>query len=299
MEVLVKPRDEDFVFAAQKQAFFDGLKKQVEPAMALHEANGLWNPEDDWSNVTDHCLLQAARVGVMADLIGLDEEVKQDLVLAAAVHDAYKKEEVTKLRADGLSWDSYMSAQVEAEEQLKQTGFSAAVIEIARSVAHETVPDMWAILQEVYESQPDAFDVSKIELSDIEKAKLIMHYSDDYTVEAEWAKMSPAGDDPDSAGPMGPLEERMRYNETNEKYQVINVAGTAWFGGAKTYVAQRAAGIEVERLLTDMINKRNGTDIRPEQLPIYIDQIIVRKMQSQKLVSLLQAFRSKSKEVPS
>jgi hypothetical protein len=254
-------------FKARTTTFFDGMKQQLVPAMELHKANGLWDSEDDWSNVTEHCLLQAARVEVIADWVGLPEDVTEDLMLAAAVHDAYKKEEIRMLREGDYSLESYDQAQLEAEAQLREQGFSNRVIEIAKSVAHESTPDMWEIIEQANRSGLDS-------LTDLQKGKLIMHYSDDYTTNQD---LVAGAYDPETGEVLSPLEQRLRKNENNKNYTKINQAGVEILG-VTTYEWQRAVGLEVERVVTDLVGTAQDREVDAGQLPFLVDSVLVGKI---------------------
>src|SRR5579872_3195062 len=55
--------------------------------------------EENWDNVTDHCLMEAARACLFADILGFDPALKKDLALAALLHDGHKRREVEAIRS--------------------------------------------------------------------------------------------------------------------------------------------------------------------------------------------------------
>ncbi len=65
-----------------------------------------------------------------------------------------------------------MGAQI-----MRAAGFSQRVIEISDSVAHADFGEMERILEK-----------ANSEITDEEKAKLVMHYVDDVTINADWAQ---------------------------------------------------------------------------------------------------------------
>src|SRR3989344_5741892 len=81
----------------QKTKFFANLATKNTGAFKQHAREGLWvrneKGERDWGNVSEHCLVEIARVSVLADMIGLSKSVSKDLELAAGLHDAGKKQE--------------------------------------------------------------------------------------------------------------------------------------------------------------------------------------------------------------
>lgn len=51
-------------FALKRRNFFVRLGLQVRDALKLHDEMGLWNRADYWGNVSEHCLVEVARVQV-------------------------------------------------------------------------------------------------------------------------------------------------------------------------------------------------------------------------------------------
>ena len=66
--------------------------------------------ENQWENVVCHCLLEAVRAAVFADLLNFDANLKKDLVLAAVLHDGNKHKEVPAIRKEMESGGSGMPA---------------------------------------------------------------------------------------------------------------------------------------------------------------------------------------------
>ncbi|MDP2598524.1 MAG: hypothetical protein Q8P49_01700, partial [Candidatus Liptonbacteria bacterium] len=60
----------------------------------------------NWENVTGHCLLEAARACVFADLLGFDADLKKDLAIAALLHDGYKRREIIAIQEEVKSGGS-------------------------------------------------------------------------------------------------------------------------------------------------------------------------------------------------
>lgn len=259
-------------FARQKAQFFSDLALHLHPSMHLHREQGLWQRvinEDgervrDWGNVTEHCLVEAARVAVLADLVELPDDVKKDLLLAAGVHDFYKKAEITLLRENNTSWDAYAKAQEEARQILEASELPDRVIYLATAVGHETVPYALDL-------------VAKPMLTADETAWLLMHYVDDYTIDSEW--VVPATDD--TGGILNDLDRRMNLVKVNAlpggKYHGINRAGFEHFG-EPTYDAQHRAGNQVQQRISELVSDHTGNTIEPKLLPETVDTIIAHKI---------------------
>jgi hypothetical protein len=245
-----------------KTRYFSHLAGSLKSAMRLHYEQGLWErtPEGtrDWGNVTEHCLVEAARVGVMADQLGLQPETKRDLQLAAGLHDFYKKGEVQLMKARGLSWESYDEAGQKSTEIILAAGFSERVAYLASSVGHSTLNTTEAL-------------VTKPDLTEDDKAYLAMHYCDDYTVDAQWALPAEA----DGFGNrINDLDRRMDKNNANKRYEVINEAGREHFNGERSYDAQRRVGHLVEDRLAGLMGEQMGIAFDPIDLPVVIDNQI-------------------------
>lgn len=246
-------------FNAQKRNYFSELAGSLTSAFAVHQAQGLWKrtPEGsrDWGNVSEHCLVEAARVGVMADLLQLPSDVKRDVQLAAALHDHYKKGEKEIMTAHGLSLESYDQAGEASAQVIRDAGFSEQVTELASSVGHATVIQAEAL-------------ATKPELTDYDKAWLAMHYCDDYTVNAEWAAPS---EFTATGQRINDLDRRMDKNEANPRYAVMNQPDQ---NGRTIYGEQRRVGHLVESRLADLISHQTGQEIPPVDLPTIIDGYI-------------------------
>lgn len=252
----------------QKTKYFSDIAIGAIGAFALHRERGLWSrtPEGkrDWGNVSEHCLVEAARVGIFADLLGFSADLKDDLVKAAAVHDFYKKDEVAKLRANGTSWEAYADAQQEAKVILDTSSLSQRAVRLATCVGHETIPEA-----EELATKPD--------LTDEDKAWLVMHYADDYTVNAEWAKPATL----EEGKLVNDLTRRMQQNKQNAqpggKYEGIHRAGVEHFG-EPTYDAQERVGELVQGRVAALVSASIGQTIEPAYLPEYIDSHIAERI---------------------
>src|SRR5207245_9250083 len=80
----------------QQRVYFVRLSFQGFSAFRMHKAIGLWERRDgvdeqvSWRNGSEHCLVEMARVKVLATALTLSEAVQKDLLDAAAMHDLYK-----------------------------------------------------------------------------------------------------------------------------------------------------------------------------------------------------------------
>lgn len=185
--------------------------------------------EQRWENVSKHCLVEAARGDVLADLLKLSPEVKAQLFGAAIIHDFDKKEEIMSTGSKGRTPESFDEAYAASRQKLLTAGIDSAVVDISESVGHASIGEMETILKK-----------SVIEEQDM--ARLTMHYLDDYTLGAEW--VIPFD------GEKNDLDRRMDANDANPKYAKMAELGL--------YKEQRRVGYLVEKKLVELIHGRSG-----------------------------------------
>lgn len=101
----------------EKTVFFSHLALRYKKYMALHKEFGLLlrnqNKEKDWGNVTEHCLVEAARAEKISELLKFSEEITVNLIAAAIIHDTGKKIEIDYLNEHGSSLETIAKAQAE------------------------------------------------------------------------------------------------------------------------------------------------------------------------------------------
>jgi len=247
-------------------AYFAGAALRHKDAWQMHHDNGQFDVllaavgeetrEIRAKPSIQHCMVEAARARVIGGLLGLSEDAIYTLEKAALLHDSFKGREVVMMLERGPSWESYDAAQAAARDSWERSGrFSTEVMDIAGSVAHESLLEMEEIL-----AKPDE------ELTDFDKMCLAMHLIDDSTVEFYWA--TPA----DESG--NDLDRRMTKNEHNERYTALNEEGRKYFGGRTAYEAQREIGHRVEDRLAGLIMAETGTTFNPRDLQVIMDNQI-------------------------
>lgn len=260
----------------QKVYYFAGLGMSTRDAFRQHIAEGLWrhiNGADgdrktirDWGNVSEHCLVEVARTEVLADMMGFSDSGKRDLKTAAALHDAQKKQQKAIVLESGLSFASFDLAAEEAHKTLKNAGYSEQIVVIAGAVGHESLPNVIPLLE-------------KNTLTEFEKAQLVMHYVDDYTVNANWANIAEVV----NGIKINELDRRMSANEANERYMKLNEEGRQHFNGETAYQAQRRVGHMVEARIAQLIHESTGQVIDPLDLPELIDHEIRSRIAAARL----------------
>lgn len=240
--------------------YFAQIKTDVAPALQMHQRAKLWDANDDWSNVTRHCLLETARVSILAELLGLSPAITQDLQLAAAAHDFFKRGEKKIAIARGLNGENYGLAGRGSTRALQHAGFPERVVRLSNAVGHTTIAETKVFLQ-------------KPTLADDDIAHLVMHYVDDYTVDDK--PVTPAAEELGRV--INDLDRRMDKNNANPRYQKMNEEGFREFGEL-SYEAQRETGHAVERRLAALLQERAEIVIDPLTLPEFIDGELQKKI---------------------
>jgi len=245
----------------KKKEYFIKIGLRIRKALELHKQSGLWNKKNgkrDWGNVSEHCLVAAARSEIFSDILDFTENLKKDLMIAAGLHDFFKKNEKEIVTKGGLNWDSFAKSSREAENKMEEAGFSDTVIRLANAVGHNSLIETEKLLLEE-------------QLTPEDLACLVLHYIDDYTVGSEWAT---GGQDKTN------LDMRVDNNIKNPRYAQLNEEGKAIFNGETTFEAQRRIGHLVEEKLTEFINKKSNQSINSKDLPQFIDQQIKNNIES-------------------
>jgi hypothetical protein len=243
--------DDELKFEAAKKRYFAGLAVDLQPAMRAHKQEGMLerheNPRDEWRNVTEHCLVEAARVLELADMVGLSDEVRRDLMMAAGLHDFYKKSEREIASAHGNSWESFEEASRQSKQKMEEGGFSERVVRLANSVGHGSLLEAEAL-------------AAKPELSEDELAFLVLHHVDDYTAGTNWVER---GHDP--------LRERIMGNVGKPAYHALDEAGRQHFGGTTTFKKQYEIGEKVAARLAEVARARSTEMVDGPALPLAVD----------------------------
>ncbi len=245
----------------QVRNYFVKLGLQLKNPLRLHKAAGLWDriPKSsqvglkEWGNVSEHCLVEAARVAVFSTWLGFSRDLREDLIHAAALHDYFKKREKEMTRQEGNTEVSYDSAERESYRLLTEAGFSPRVIYLT---------DATGTVESVRTRTPQI--LNEQELSEDDIAYLVMHYVDDYTRGADWAI------------PVEQQQDRMvndfdrRMDDLEKRYPELREEGFLEL--------QRGIGYQVEQRLADLISQRTGLNINPKKMPEMVDEEIRKKI---------------------
>lgn len=239
--------DSDYANYEKKRAkHFSGLALRNLGLMKLHKEFGLLPKKEGWGNISEHCVVEAAAAEVVADSLGLSEDLKRKLVQAALLHDYYKRREVEKARAAKNSATSFDEAADESKRILLERGIDKDVVTIADSAGHTSLSAMQDLLQR------------SDELNDVEKLQMVFHYLDDITLNTD----------------IVPLDLRIDMLENNPKYVKLNESGREIFNGRKMFDVQREVGQRIESWLA----KNSGVE-DAKKTPLVIKEEIEERIE--------------------
>lgn len=250
----------------QKASYWTRQGLSVREGMRMHRLSGQLEKgsdrkgPDSWRNVTEHCLVQVARAGILGEWIGLPEDLIADMKMAAILHDFDKKQEIEVTREAEKTGDSPLSAyKAQAEKSLsllQGAGFRERVIRLANSTGGHAL---------------QLFETKRIldqeELSDEDLAYLICHYVDDCSIGSDWVRPNI-------------IDFRAEENKANPAYRKISeeigeeLEGHPLFGGMNNHDAMALVSHLIEERLTEIIRLRTGERINPLDLPEMVDQKI-------------------------
>lgn len=263
------------LFENKKYYFFNKIAIQLKDAFKIHKMNRLWQRNQqgmkDWRNVSEHCLVEVARVQALADMIGLPSHIVDMLRLSAALHDANKRLEIDAIREAEIKGIPILPAIVAVGagkvKQLHQAGFSDEVAHIAEVAGAS--PNELLTAQAILEKKDD--------LTDVDVAMLIMQYVDGYTRGSTWVEL--AGIDA-KGNAVNDVDRRLEQNRSNPAYKKIQVEQTAGLAGHPSFQGKNVNEVavqvwhEIERRLCELIRVHTGNAIDPIALPEIVDQKI-------------------------
>jgi hypothetical protein len=265
-------------FEIKKTKYFSDLALKLLSALRPHkDPGGLWdrNAENkrDWGNVSEHCLVEAARIEVLADMLDMPKKLKKDLMTAAALHDFYKKHEIMAFKDAIKKGDSVLSAadskSEEADEYLRDSGFDENILDIKNSAGG--YPETLIRIKDI---------LDKENLSDKDLSMLLMNYIDGYTVNYNWSE--PATQE---GGKMvNDIDRKIAKIAANPNYEKSEseardaLAGHPFFKGMNSAQGLAAACHQAENKLSQLIKERTGLDVDPIQVPEIVDEEIKRRI---------------------
>lgn len=250
-----------------RRDYFVKLGLEMRSALKLHKAAGLWERTQehkrDWGNVSEHCLAEAARAEVFADLFGFASELKKDLKVAATLHDYFKRREKEITREGGGTEGAFAEAEEESLRLLTEAGFSKRVIYLASGTG---------TVESIKVETPRL--LAKPQLSEDEIAYLVLHYIDDYTI-SDPLTMKPvwvtSAETLSDGTTINVFDKRM--DDLDVRYPELKAEGFNDF--------QRNVGHQVEERLAQVLLERTGLQVSPKELPETVEQEIKKRITKQ------------------
>ena len=117
-------------YKEKKAYFWAQMALSVRNAIKMHQASGQMTKDPEthkrpWGNITEHCLVQVARVETLGKCIGLLNPVIAEMRVGVVLHDFHKKQDIIATRQAIQDGNSPLAA-VRAEWK-KGDGFSNTV----------------------------------------------------------------------------------------------------------------------------------------------------------------------------
>lgn len=253
----------------KRRAYFFKLGLEVREALKLHKTSGLWDGrgrERAWGNISEHCLVEVARVSIFADILGLSQEIKRDLMTAAALHDFFKKGERGILESGGLTSESFEKSAEEINLRMHKARFGDSVIRMVNAIGHGRPRSIL-----------EAEQLLGKPLSEQKIASLVIHYVDAYTVGSDWTQPSEISSD---GKRINDMDRRYQEMEQNPRLIQLNEEGEKYFPGEKLLSAQLRVGHLVEAKLADLVSQKLNTPVDPLELPNFIDKELQARIAS-------------------
>ncbi len=270
-------------FENRKSIYFANIGRRIHPAIDLHVEHGHYDSEEfkgehikrGWGNVTEHCLVEAARAEIFADLLGFPPDLKHNAMVAAGVHDFRKKQEITSIRSgevDGTPEEKQNTVTGLSAEILKE---QASISSKAKFIASASGAQGVLASEDVLNELIKANEVGLTSDHDVKIAFLVQHYIDDYTDGSKWVP----GVVRNEGGSMSnALNQRLAGNRI--RYAKEDEDGRRFYGGRTTSQAQEECSTRIQELLTDVILDRNPemTVFEPYELPEIVDREIKNRI---------------------
>lgn len=149
-------------FELKKRRYFSNFALKHLSAFRLHKEQGLLPKTEGWSNVSEHCLLEAVAVDVVSEKLNLGQKERDRLVEAALLHDYFKRREIETMKARGeTGLDIIKEVEVQSESVLISKGVDPEVVRMTGLVG--------------------AGSLEYFENNDTKLDEKILHYVDDIT----------------------------------------------------------------------------------------------------------------------
>ncbi len=259
-----------------KTRYFSKLFASVKSVVPIHKEylwDGKSHKDANWVNVTQHCLVEVARVEALAEKLKLPKDIIISLKKAAMLHDFFKKQEKDIVNSDKYenpNWeafdDSIERGNQALQKYMKEWEYSINddIIYLISSVWHTSLIETRKLLEK---SEND-------NLTDLEIAFLLLHYVDDYTIWSDWSN-----DILKSWNKyLNDLDIRMENNRKHPRYRQLNEDWKKIFS-RKTFDEQEEVWVKVESYIYKKLNEDNSMFLSmSKKIPRLVDDIINKKI---------------------
>lgn len=258
-----------------KTRFWAKTALSVRDGIGMHQVSGQLTKDPEthkrpWGNVSEHCLVQVARVETLGKWIGLPVPVTAEMKVGAVLHDFHKRQDITATRlaiqAGGSPLATVRAEQQKGDDLLRTAGFSNRVRRLASSAGGDT---------------PQLIEAQRIldqeTLSDDDWAYLVVHYVDDCSIGADWVIPSQVGT---GGKRINIIDFRAAGNKAKPEYAKISqqvtaeLSGHPVFGGMSNYDSWSLVFHQIEQRLAKKISERTGEAMDPLTIPELVDQKI-------------------------
>ncbi len=262
--------------APEEREYFTKLAHSHQKELKLHESYGLWEKEPSgktWTNVTEHCLIEAARSKVLSSWLNLPQDIRDSMESAAVVHDFYKKREIElvheDIKAGRTGKDGTLKASDESEKIMSSLGFDDFVVSLVECVGatQMNLHRMKRMLDLKFRSDEDL-------------AHLAIHYIDDYTIHSCWAKPAEIKE----GKKKNDADRRNEKNIQNPDYKKMGAESTKlnqnspYFKGMSMYESAVYVDHLIENEFAGIIRNHGITIGDPIDLPWLVDNYLRNKI---------------------
>lgn len=204
-------------FELKKRLYFSRFALSFRKDLKLHQEYGVLSKKEGWRNVSEHCLLEAVMVDVLAEQLGLSKEERENLVTGALLHDFYKREQMRIIKEGGGSTESLEKSEEESNRILQEKNYPEGVFMVAGS----------------------ASDVKRMALlySEVALIEKIIFYVDSITMNNQISSVA----------------ERIQKQKANERYKRIDEEAKEYLGGKTQLEAMEEISIKIQKELAERL----------------------------------------------
>lgn len=265
--------------------YFSRVALSVRPAMRIHRKEGFWESVDPkprksrrWEQVSTHCLVVAARVRILARLLGLNEATTRSLTIAAAAHDSNKPIEISMIECQPDDHHVFVEASQQHQAQLRRYGLAEDCIKMMSGIGHlgrhefsKALDEFDEYFGDIRRHEDDGHPIPD-KMNELSLATLILAYVDSYSILDWWVDL-PRWTEGQPTRDANPVDARTDRNIIHPYYRFLNERRL--MGGLDpVYEVIRQNSHAFETKIAHVLERLHGFELQPRQLPQFIDDII-------------------------